>query len=264
MEERKLEKSPIIYYISGGEKREWILFLHAAFVDHNMFARQVEDFGGQYNILLLDIIGHGQSRKTKKGDGIEKMSVWIREILDAEKIEKIHLVGISLGAVLAQDFANYYPEYVSSLACFGGYNINNFDMTMQKENAGEQMRMMLRALVSVRWFAKENKKVSAYTKEAQDAFYGMNSHFSKSSFRYLAGLGHMVNVHPKRERNYPLIIGCGEYDIPLEKQAVWNWKADEPQGEVVILKGAGHCVNMDVPEEFHAVLERFYGNEVVR
>ena len=138
------------------------------------FARQVEDFGGQYNILLLDIIGHGQSRKTKKGDGIEKMSVWIREILDAEKIEKIHLVGISLGAVLAQDFANYYPEYVSSLACFGGYNINNFDMTMQKENAGEQMRMMLRALVSVRWFAKENKKVSAYTKEAQDAFYEMN------------------------------------------------------------------------------------------
>ena len=59
MEERKLEKSPIVYYISGGEKREWILFLHAAFVDHNMFARQVEDFGGQYNILLLDIIGHG-------------------------------------------------------------------------------------------------------------------------------------------------------------------------------------------------------------
>ena len=170
MEERKLEKSPIVYYISGGEKREWILFLHAAFVDHNMFARQVEDFGGQYNILLLDIIGHGQSRKTKKGDGIEKMSVWIREILDAEKIEKIHLVGISLGAVLAQDFANYYPEYVSSLACFGGYNINNFDRGMQKENAGEQMRMMLRALVSVRWFAKENKKVSAYTKRRRTRF----------------------------------------------------------------------------------------------
>ena len=60
--------------------------------------------------FFLDIIGHGQSRKTKKGDGIEKMSVWIREILDAEKDrKKIHLVGISLGAVLAQDFANYYP-----------------------------------------------------------------------------------------------------------------------------------------------------------
>ena len=264
MEEYKLEKSPIAYYINGRENREWILFLHAAFVDHNMFRQQVEDFGEQYNILLLDIIGHGQSRKTKKGDSLLKMSVWIREILDAEKIKKIHIVGVSLGAVLAQDFANYYPEYINSLACFGGYNINNFDMGMQKENTGEQMRLMLRAIISVKWFAKENKKISAHTKEAQYAFYEMNLSFPKSSFRYLAGIGHMVNVHPKKERNYPLLIGCGEYDIPMEKQAVENWKLDEPQCEVVIFKEAGHCVNMDAPGKFYAVLEQFYEHGVVR
>ena len=41
-------------------------------------------------------------------------------IMKEEKIGKIHMVGVSLGAVLAQDFANHYPDMVKSLACFGG------------------------------------------------------------------------------------------------------------------------------------------------
>ena len=73
-----------------------------------MFQTQIDYFRDKYNILTLDIIGHGKSTKVRKGDSIDKMSAWISEILKTEKIEKIHIVGISLGAVLAQDFANQY------------------------------------------------------------------------------------------------------------------------------------------------------------
>lgn len=102
------------------------------------------------------------------------MSEWISEILNKENIEKIHIVGISLGAVLAQDFANQYPEAVQSLACFGGYDINNFDRQLQKKNSLSQMCMMMKAAFSVKWFAKSNKKISAYTVQAQNDFYEMN------------------------------------------------------------------------------------------
>lgn len=158
MKQYHLEKSPIVYYISRKEKTEWILFIHAAFVNHNMFQTQIDYFRDKYNILTLDIIGHGKSTKVRKGDSIDKMSAWISEILKTEKIEKIHIVGISLGAVLAQDFANQYPEAVQSLACFGGYDINNFDAKMQKENSASQTLMMLKALFLIKWFAKSNKK----------------------------------------------------------------------------------------------------------
>ena len=157
----KLSNSPITYFISKTEHTEWVLFIHAAFVNHNMFKTQFEYFQSKYNILTIDIIGHGQSTDTQKGDGIDKMSKWIFDILNVENIEKIHIVGVSLGAVLAQDFANHYPNCVSSLACFGGYDINHFDIKMQKENGVKQMLMMLKAFFSVKWFAKENKKISA-------------------------------------------------------------------------------------------------------
>ncbi len=260
MKEYKLENSPIVYYVSETAHTEWVLFLHAAFVNHDMFRTQVEYFQDKYNVLTLDVIGHGKSTDTKKGDSIAGMSAWISEILKKENIDKIHIVGISLGAVLAQDFANQFPKAVRSLACFGGYDINNFDAKMQKGNSSAQMLMMLKAVFSVKWFAKSNKKISAYTQQAQKDFYEMNVGFPKKSFMYLASLNTMVNVRRTALREYPLLIGCGQHDIPAELSAVEMWKKNEPECKMVVFPGAGHCVNMDVPQQFNKTLEEFWAS----
>lgn len=258
MKQMKLINSPIAYYISRAEHTQWILFIHAAFVNHNMFKVQLKYFQSRYNVLAVDIIGHGQSTDTRKGDNIGKMSEWILGIVKAENIDKIHIVGVSLGAVLAQDFANHYPNSVKSLACFGGYDINHFDREMQKENSMRQMSIMMKAIFSVKWFAKANKKISAFTTQAQEDFYAMNILFPKRSFMFLAALDGMVNKFKTGQRNYPLLIGCGEFDIHAELSAVKMWKDTEPNCKAVIFENAGHCVNMDVPQEFNRVLEEFW------
>ncbi|XCP84476.1 alpha/beta hydrolase [Roseburia hominis] len=263
MKQNKLKNSPIVYYVSKTEQKEWVLFLHAAFVNHKMFRTQIEYFQDKYNVLTLDVIGHGNSIDTQKDDTIDKMSTWISEILKKENIDKIHIVGVSLGAVLAQDFANQFPQTVQSLACFGGYDINNFDAGMQKENSVAQMLMMLKAIFSIKWFAKSNKKISAYTQQAQKDFYEMNIEFPKKSFQYLASLNSMVNVRQTAPRDYPLLIGCGEHDIPSELSAIEMWKKSEPECSMVIFRGVGHCVNMDVPQQFNKTLEEFWISTLV-
>lgn len=257
MKEYRLDNSPIVYYVSDNGHKSWVMFLHAAFADHRMFDTQIDSFGEKFNVIVPDLIGHGASVQTQKGDGIGKMSKRIYEILQKHAIAKIHLAGVSIGAVLAQDFANKYPQCVASLACFGGYDINNFDSKMQRENGSAQMFMMLKALVSVKWFAEANKKISAYTPEAQQAFYEMNIRFPKKSFMYLAGLNGMVNVCKTGERGYPLLIGCGEHDVPMAHAAVNMWKETESRAEVAVIPGAGHCANMDVPERFNQTLMEF-------
>lgn len=256
MEKLYLDHSPITYYINETANKEWLVFIHAAFVDHRMFEKQFEYFADKYNLMAIDILGHGNSLRAKKGDGIEKMSDWIDRIFQKHNISAAHFVGVSLGSVFIQDFANKYESKVLSLACFGGYDINHFDMKRQKANSKGQMKMMLKALFSVKWFAKANKKISAYTEEAKTAFYNMNIGFKKSSFRYMAGLNKLVNKYPKKERKYELIVGCGEHDIPAEIEIVNEW-AEYEHCDKIIFKGAGHCVNMDVPQEFNISLEKF-------
>ncbi len=256
----KSVNSPITYFVSRTGQAEWILFIHAAFVNHNMFKAQFEYFQNKYNMLAIDIIGHGQSTDTQKGDTIDKMSEWILGILKAENIEKIHIVGVSLGAVLAQDFANRYPYAVSSLACFGGYDINHFDAKMQKENGAKQKLMMLKALFSIQWFAKANKKISACTSQAQDDFFAMNILFPKKSFMFLATLNRMVNKYKTGQRKYPLLIGCGRFDIPMELEEIKKWKSREPNCTVAIFENAGHCANMDAPQDFNKTMEKFWAS----
>ena len=158
--------------------------------------------------------------------------------------------------MLIQDFANKYSQMVSSISCFGGYDINNFDISMQKENRKAQGLMMVKALFSIKWFAQSNKLISAYTEQAQEEFYEMNIRFPKKSFMYLAGLNNIVNKYTTK-RNYPILIGCGSKDIPMELDAIKMWYEFEPDSEVIIFNNAGHLVNMDVPHEFNKVVIDF-------
>ncbi len=258
MSERKLENSPIVYYVSGSEHTTWVLFLHAAFADHRMFDAQTAYFEGKMNVLTLDVLGHGRSTAARRGDSIEKMPLWIDAILKQEHIEKIHIVGVSLGAVLAQAFAGLYPEPVQSMACFGGYDIEHFNPKLQKENHAARSLMVLKAAFSVKWFARSNMKISAYTEKAQRGFYEMNAAFPRKSFRYMATLGRLSEVRRTVPRTYPLLIGCGEHDIPSELDAVREWQEREPDAVLHVFPGAGHCVNMDVPEAFNKALEAFW------
>lgn len=256
MKSLHLDNSPIVYYIDDSSCKDWLVFIHAAFVDSRMFDRQFDYFSGKYNLLAIDILGHGNSIVANRGDGIEKMSDWIDEIFLKHNIVAAHFVGVSLGSVFIQDFANKYADKVLSLACFGGYDINNFDMDRQKSNSKGQMKMMLKAMFSIKRFAKDNKAIAAYTSEAQTAFYNLNIQFKKSSFRYLAGLQRLVNKYPKTQRRYSLLVGCGERDNPDEIEIVNEW-AEYEDCDKIIFKGAGHCVNMDAPQEFNVSLEKF-------
>ncbi len=256
MENLYLDNSPIAYYIDDTANNEWLVFIHAAFIDYRMFEKQFDYFSSKYNLLAVDILGHGNSIHARKGDNIEKMSNWIVEIFQKHNISAAHFVGISLGSVLIQDFANKYEDKVLSLACFGGYDVNNFDIKKQKANSKGQMKMLLKALISIKWFAKANKKISAYTVAAQTAFYNMNIQFKKKSFMYMGGLQNLVNKYPKKQRQYKLLVGCGEHDIPMEIEIVNEWAGYE-NCDKIIFKGAGHCVNMDVPQDFNMCLENF-------
>lgn len=254
-----LDNAPIAYYIDDTANNDWVVFVHAAFVDNTMFEKQYRYFSGKYNLLAVDILGHGNSLNARKGDSIEKMSDWIYRIFQKHNISAAHFVGVSLGAVFIQDFANKYENSVLSLACFGGYDVNDFDVEKQKSNSKAQMAMMMKALISVKWFAKANKKISAYTEEAQEEFYEINKRFKKKSFKYLAKLKDLINKYPSKRPTYPLLVGCGEHDAPMELEIVKEWSASK-NCDYVILQGAGHCANMDTPAEFNVCLENFWTN----
>ena len=65
----KTEKGNIAYYTNKIElNKETIIMLHPAFGDHQIFIKQVDAFYNDYNLILLDLPGHGNS--THKGSSL--------------------------------------------------------------------------------------------------------------------------------------------------------------------------------------------------
>ena len=97
---------------------QWVTFVHGAGGSSSIWFKQIRDFQKHYNVLLLDLRGHGESKPTLKTAFKQKYTFAalahdILEVLDHLKIEKSHFVGISLGTILIRQLAEMCTKYDS-------------------------------------------------------------------------------------------------------------------------------------------------------
>jgi pimeloyl-ACP methyl ester carboxylesterase len=96
-----------------------VVFVHGAGLDHSWWGLQSRYFGYHgFNVLALDLPAHGRSA----GPGlatIGDMADWVKKILEAEKIRTAAVVGHSMGALVALEFAARYPEAAERIALVG-------------------------------------------------------------------------------------------------------------------------------------------------
>ena len=84
---------------------KWVTFVHGAGGSSSIWFKQIRAFKKFFNVLLLDLRGHGNS-KPKLINAFDKKYTFnfiandIIEVLDFEKIKNSHFVGISLGSIL--------------------------------------------------------------------------------------------------------------------------------------------------------------------
>ena len=108
------------YELVDNQKNEWIVFVHGIGGSTKTWKKQIEDFSEHYNLLLLDLPGHGDhSNKIIRKVDVEKLHDGIKETLDHLEIKKAHFVGLSLGTIIIAHFAILHPEYVDTII-FGG------------------------------------------------------------------------------------------------------------------------------------------------
>ena len=111
-------------FLSKNNNADWITFVHGAGGSSSIWYKQIKYFSKNYNLLLLDLRGHGKSKSIpinpfKKKYTFNSITNDILEVIDAEKIQKSHFVGISLGTILIRNFAEKNPKRVKSLIMGG-------------------------------------------------------------------------------------------------------------------------------------------------
>lgn len=255
--EIKQDGYSIHYFVSGDPNQDLIIFLHPAFADHRCFDSQIDYFSKQYRVITVDMLGHGLSKIDKSRDKIDLTVNHLDSILKQEGYEKAHFVGVSMGALIAQYYGLNNSEKVLSMTIVGGHNINTENKEIAKAQRSENIKWIFKAIYSMKSFKRYVASSTVSKPEEQARFYNMAGLFTRKSFTAMSGLGNVLKERKNVELNYPLLILSGEKDIELVQRMGKKWHDSEPTSKYQLICDAGHCANMDNPDEFNSTLRAF-------
>jgi len=246
-----------LHYVAQGDPRnDLIVFLHPAFGDHRCFEGQIDDFAQDYRVVAVDMPGHGRSQLGRSRTSIAATSQFVAEIIAREGHTAAHIVGVSLGSLIAQDVAARFPGVVTSLTVVGGYPIFGPNKDVRRAQGREMLKWLAMIMVSMPRFRRYLARTSTIDPQSRAVFERSAQLFTRRSFQAMAGMNTIMRPEYQPQR-HPLLIMVGEHDLPLVRAIAEPWHRREAGSAYHVIGAAGHCANMDNAPEFNARLRGF-------
>jgi len=116
--ENKVDSFGTSYSLKKINEKNPIVFIHGVGLTKEIWEPQI-NFFKDYNILTYDLLGHGKTPLKKSKVDFEDLSKQLAKLINELNFNKIHLVGFSLGALIARHFASKHSDRLSSLIIHG-------------------------------------------------------------------------------------------------------------------------------------------------
>ena len=252
---------------SNQSSDQWVTFVHGAGGSSSIWFKQIRDFQKHFNVLLLDLRGHGSSQPTIK-EAFQKKYTFsaladdILEVLNHLKIERSHFVGISLGTILIRQLAEMYPKRVQSMILGGAILKMNFRSQILMR-IGNLFKYVLPYLVLYRFFAfvimpRKNHKQSRllFINEAKKLY---QKEFIKW-FKLTAEINPVLRLFRQIELNIPTLYVMGNEDymfLPSVRKVV---EKHSRTSQLFVIEQCGHVVNVEQPSIFNQNVIAFLQN----
>lgn len=230
-----------------------LVFIHGSGGDHTGWLNQYAQLKEKYNVAMIDLPGHGRSEG--KGEShVKDYCVWVNKLLDTLALNEPILVGHSLGAAIALQFAVDYPEKIAGIVCLGGgikMPVNPFMLEFLKTNPAEMPAEIIDLMCKFS-LAKENRaKLSdplrrSIAQSKVDILYGD-----------LVACNNLDLTEEICKINVPAFIICGAEDKMTPPDFSRQLAANINGARLAIVDGAGHMVMLERPDEFNMSLDKF-------
>jgi pimeloyl-ACP methyl ester carboxylesterase len=258
-----------LYYEETG-KGIPIVFIHEFAGDYRSWENQVRYFARYYRCITVNARGYPPSDVPKDGEKYsqDRARDDIRAVLDALKIDKAHIVGLSMGGFATLHFGFTYPERARSLVIAGcGYGAEPDKRAQFAEEAEisakrfEELTMAKAALAYATGPTRvqhQNRDPRGW-KEFADQLAGHSTEGAALTMR---------GVQKRRPSLYeladkmktitaPTLVMTGDEDWPCIEPGVLM-KKNISTAALVVMPNAGHNINLEDPAAFNAHLAELF------
>jgi len=237
--------------------KEWVTFVHGAGGSSSIWFKQIRDFKKQFNVLILDLRGHGNSKPTLKDTfnpkyTFDSITNDIVEVIDHLEIEKSHFIGISLGTILIRNLAEKKPGLVQSMVMGGAIiKLNTRSQILMK--LGVIFKSVVPYMLLYKFFAfiimprKNHKKSrSLFVNEAKKLY---QKEFIRW-FKLTSEINPLLRFFRAKDIKIPTLYVMGSEDH-LFLPSIKNIVAKHTTSSLFVIDNCGHVVNVEQPEVFN-------------
>ncbi|MBM6616849.1 alpha/beta fold hydrolase [Bacillus suaedaesalsae] len=253
----------MLYYKSYelSDFHEWVVFIHGAGGSSSVWYKQVKEFKKHFNVLLIDLRGHGKSRNPKilnRKYSFDNVSRDIIEILDHINIKEAHFVGISLGTILIRNIAEINPNRVKSMI-LGGAIIRLNTRVKTLISLGNFSKKIIPYMWLYKFFAwclmpkkRHHESRMLFVNQAKKL---CQKEFIKW-FKLTSDVVPLLVQFEENKVDIPTLYVMGQEDYmflyPVEEVV-----KKSKQARLEVIQDSGHVCNVDKPEIFNQVSIEF-------
>jgi pimeloyl-ACP methyl ester carboxylesterase len=226
-----------------------VVFVHGAGLDHSSWGLQSRYFGYHgCNVLAVDLPGHGRSEGPLPT--IESMAQWVGQMLDKEKIKAASVVGHSMGALVALEFAARYPERAERIALIGaGYPMKVsaafLEAARRNDPSAYDMETIWGHAPQTPFGGSPNPGMWMYG----DTLARLERLGPGVLYSDLAACdGYADGMKAAAALRCPALFILGARDMMTPPRAAEELVAAVPQGKAVVIKPAGHSLMAEAPD----------------
>lgn len=249
-----VEPAPRIALDSAGTG-ELVVFLHGIGGNRRNWHGNLQAFAEHFRAVAWDARGYGDSDDYEGPLRFRDFADDLARVLDHFQEDRAHVIGLSMGGRIAMDFAHAYPDRLHTLTlCATNTGFARFSPEARAEFIRSRKEPLLSGKEPMD-IAEPVAKSLIGPDSGEAALRQLVDSMSRlHKYSYIKSIEALVNLDRRTGLDHirvPTHVMCGS-DDPLTPVSM----SEEivrliPQAELTVVKGAGHLLNIEKPQEFN-------------
>ena len=247
------------FYILDKKNDVPIVFIHGVGLNHKIWEPQINVFENTF--LAYDILGHGKTPLNKEHLSFDDFSNQLINLIDEINIRRIHLVGFSIGSLIARNFASKYSDRLETLILLCSiYKRTEKQQQIVKDRfelAKKSKSLSKQALK--RWFTDEylEKNPNTYNKISSILEQNCLENFLKI---YELFVNHKDDEKFEKIKTKTLIM-TGEGDIGSTPEMSINLSKVINNSNVKIISKGKHLCSIECADDVNIAIKKHIQND---
>jgi 3-oxoadipate enol-lactonase len=236
-----------------------VVLLHPAGLELSYWDRQIAALCEDHDIVAFDLPGHGRTPGTPAQWTLAKTTTFVQDVLDGLGLGSVHLVGLSLGGMLAQTVAVAAPDRVASLTLIDTAaefaDTGRVVMRARAETARTGgMAAVLESLLE-HWFTTETRVARPdLVDRATKTLLADDPLVHAAMWEMIAGFD---NTDRLPRINCPTLVVVGEFDSSSPVSAARQLRDGIPGARLRVVPNTAHLSPLEKPDVINRHLAAF-------